>query len=146
MIKNLDKDKENLILSTLKTPKTTKEIIQLSKMADKTARVYIKLMEKNGKLIALPTYPITYTRVARKDWPLEEQEKANVSLTKGLSSRPDVVSTLMTLMVNDEEVSNPILKAIKESIAEIREDKLTLQALKLFVAECSTALNKMDRI
>lgn len=108
---SLNPSKVAQIVRILKTPKSNKELLRETRMADSTLRRYLKELEDDGVIERTEDYPIRYV-------------KATQSKVEPVIKR-ELVSEIAKALRNKELPSNPLLAFIK-TMSETGADAGTL--------------------
>ena len=141
MIKNLDETKVKAILGTMPKPVPFNEIIALSGMKDKTARIYVNKLVEAGKITKYATYPPTYKRIPRNEWPTPAED----ILEEIKEPPPSMEVDIVRLLKSDKELDNPILLSVRESLNLIDKGELTYAALITFLVSTTNAVHKLSK-
>lgn len=139
MIKTLEKNKENLILGALSKPNTVQDAQKLSKLPISTVRLYIRRMVELGKVKDLETYPRTYRRIPRNQWPGASSDD---SLDDENNIDNSLVAQVKQILTTDVENTDPVLKAFKVYLQGI-EGGLPIDAAVNMINAASEAFKQI---
>lgn len=117
-VKFVDPNKEKLILTALNKPNTVKGVTRETGIPLRTTKEYLERLVALGKIKDLKTYPYSYKRIPRNQWP-ESKLKAVVSTEETPVIDVALVAQIITLLKSDEVPTDPIIRAIKEYLSAL---------------------------
>lgn len=124
MTKNLEPNKEKLILGTLNKPNTIKGIANESGVPHRTVKTYVERLVELGKVKDLKTYPFSYRRIPKNQWSDEPRQESSET----------VVNQIKKILQSNDEIKDPVVNSLRQYLVAMERGLTEDAALNLIYA------------